>query len=524
MRSLTRAITFAFIYLVFTSSNCSHWINEHEAIKLNVIQKNSSAFKDFLGVNAFEWDFLGNRNSSVDPALVKIMQSFGAFRHYMDWERIEAKKGEYYFNPTRSGGFNYDAVYQACKDNGIEVLACMKGCPPWLLDTYPKDQRDGENVTAPFGSDRSKPASYIDQARAAFQYAARYGNNKNVDNSLVFYEHARDNSVVVKPIVGLGYVHYMECNNEVDRTWKGAKAHQTPQEYAANLSAFYDGDMGKLGKNAGVKNADPTMKVVMAGLAAPDADYVVKMIEWCKQHRGCKPDGTINLCFDIINYHFYNNDAAPGHDNRTTGKAPELSLGGKYADDFVAMSKKYANNMDVWITEAGYDINPGSPQRAIKIGNKSALITQADWMLRSSFLYARHGLKSAYYYMLDDAAANQPGPYATSGFVDNSKKRPAADYFLQAKKLLGDYKYEQTISSDPMVDVYKNGSKKIYVLWIPDEVGRQAIYALNLNGITSAKTHRLVVGADDMKTENLVVKNGMLKLQVTETPVFVEVN
>jgi hypothetical protein len=523
MKSLTRVVAFSFIYLVFTSSNCSHWVNEHEVVKLNVVQKNSSAFKNFLGINAFEWDFLGNRNSSVDPALVNIMKSFGAFRHYMDWERIEARKGEYYFNPTHSGGFNYDAVYQACKENGIEVLDCMKGCPSWLQDTYPKDQRDGENVTAPFGSDHLKPASYIDQARAAFQYAARYGNNKNIDNSLVYYDHAPYANVVVKPIVGLGYVHYMECNNEVDRTWKGAKAHQSPQEYAANLSAFYDGDMGKLGKNAGVKNADPNMIVVMAGLAAPDADYVVKMIEWCKQHRGYKPDGTVNLCFDVINYHFYNDDSKPGRD-RTTGKAPELSLGGKYADDFVAMSKKYANNMDVWITEAGYDINPGSPQRAIKIGNKSPLITQADWILRSSFMYTRHGLKSAYYYMLDDAGANQPGQYATCGFVDNGKKRPVADYFLQTKKLLGDYKYEQTISSDPMVDVYKNDGKKIYVLWIPDEVGRKAVYNLNLKGIASAKIHRLVVGADDMKTEIAAVKNGTLQLQVTETPVFIEVN
>ncbi|MES2426927.1 MAG: hypothetical protein V4560_08125 [Bacteroidota bacterium] len=517
-----QAIVLLSLSFVFISPNCVNLIQEHEVIKLNILQKNDSKFSNFLGVNAFEWDFLDNSNRNIDNKKLKNMKSFGGFRHYMDWERIETKKGQYYFNPTQSGSFNYDAVYEACSKNNISILACLKTIPTWMIETYPKTERDNENVAAPYGLNRSDPASYIDQAKAGFQFTARYGSNKNIDTSLIFFDRHQLNTINNKPIVGLGYVQYIECNNEVDRTWKGPKAHQSPEEYAANLSAFYDGDKGRLGKGVGIKTADPTMQVVMSGLGMSGPEYVIGMIEWCRKHRGVKADGSVNLCFDVINYHFYNNNASFGKDNATTGSAPELSPAAKQAEDFVAMSKKYANNIPVWITESGYDINSGSIQRAPQIGDKTALITQADWMLRSSLLYARHGLKASFYYMLDDAASNQPGRFATSGFIDGYHKRPVTDYFLQTKDLIGKYHYEQTINRNPIVDVYALSNKKMYIVFIPEDKNSKATYELSLPGSRSAKINYLVAGSDKMLTENVTVKSGKLKINVTETPVFVE--
>src|SRR5690606_5826169 len=145
------------------------------------------------------------------------------------------------------------------------------------------------------------PKSYIEFAKLAFQFAARYGNNKKIDPNLV--------SVVSKPHwdpntkkVGLGLVKYIECNNEPDRWWKQTKvAQQSPEEYAANLSAFYDGHKGELGPRVGVKAADPTMKVVIGGLAGyqnqgPTPEFVDAMVEWCRKNRGYRNDGSVDLC------------------------------------------------------------------------------------------------------------------------------------------------------------------------------------------------------------------------------------
>jgi hypothetical protein len=500
---------------------------------LQAQQKASSqnTFKNELGINAFEWDFLQNPKDPNDPFHIyepkmAIIQFFGGVRHYLDWQKIEPKRGSFTFNPTNNGGWNYDAIYERCKQDGIEVLADIKGCPDWLQQTYPADMRDGELVPMPYGSDKRNPASYIDQARAAFQFAARYGSNKHVDPSLVSVNSKPrwTNDPVNEVKIGMGVIKYIECDNERDKWWKGDKAHQTAEEYAANLSAFYDGDKGKLGKGVGVKVADPSIKVVMGGIADPNPEYVQQMINWCKAHRGYRPDGSVDLCFDVINYHYYANDHKPGtNDMGTVGVAPELSEAAEVADKFVRLGRAY--HLPVWVTEAGYDLNQGSPQRAIPIGSKSALVTQADWIIRTSFLYARHGISQVFFYELYDDNSANPIQYASCGLADKKvERRPAADYIYQAKHLLGDLTYRGTINHYPIVDVYRNGRKTVYALMVPDEKGLSTTAKLSIGNATAATICNFKPGGNEMDTNTITVPSHVINLKVTETPVFVVIN
>lgn len=478
----------------------------------------NAAFKNMLGVNAFEWDFLNPNDATIlSGDKMDIIEAFGGVRHYLDWQKIEPKKGSFTFNPAHDGGWNYDIIYQRCKQDGIDMLVDIKTCPAWLLESYPANLRDGENIPMPFGAKRDAPVSYIEQAKAGFQFAARYGSNKHADPTLVTVDSkprwTNDNVNTVK--TGLGTVKYMECDNERDKWWKGEKAQQSAEEYAANMSAFYDGDKGRLGKGVGVKNADPNMIVVMAGLSKPEPGYVLRMINWCKVHRGYKPDGSVNLCFDVINFHYYN-----GAPNINRGVAPELSKAGELADGFVRLGKAY--HLPVWVTETGYDINPGSPTRAIAIGNKSVLITQADWIIRTSFLYARHGISKVFFYELNDDNTANPTQYASSGLADKGKRRPAADYIYQAKNLLGNYSYAGTISKLPLVDVYRNGSKTIYALMMPTENGSSVNTTLDLGTATNAIEYQFNPGNNDMIKTPLTAPGHNLKIKVGETPVFVE--
>ncbi|CAM4384265.1 hypothetical protein SAMN06265348_11454 [Pedobacter westerhofensis] len=513
------------ILIFLLAVSCTNAQKESKNIPVRIFPSNPSLFKNHLGINAFEWDFSDSDNGLIPESRKKVIRSFGGFRHYMDWDKLESEEGKYTFNPVHSGGWNYDMIYQWCKSENIEVLADLKSCPSWLVNTYPKDQRNAENVPAPYGLNRKLPSSYLKQAKVAFQFAARYGHNKAVPRALVSVNtNARwpgDQLNYVR--VGLGYVKYIECDNERDKTWKGPQAHQNAEEYAANMSAFYDGHMGKLGKNAGVKTADPSMKVVMGGLSDPDIKYVIKMIEWCKKNRGYKADGSVNLCFDVINYHAYNNDWT-GSADPTVGKPPELSRAAALADAFVAMARKHANGTEVWNTESGYDINTKSPQRAIAIGKKPALITQADWMLRSALLYARHGIKRSFFYMLDDVDPNSTTQYGTSGFAVGSKRRPVADYFFQVKKLMGDFHFVKNMKTDPIVDVYGLNGRKIFVMFVPDEQDRRTAFRLNMGTASSVTVYTPVAGADSMRAKIVATPKGILNIMLTETPVFVEKN
>ncbi|WP_449440307.1 hypothetical protein [Pedobacter steynii] len=211
--------------------------------------------------------------------------------------------------------------------------------------------------------------------------------------------------------------------------------------------------------------------------------------------------------------------------SKKRGVAPETNEMSEIAKGFVDLSSKLGD-MPVWSTETGYDISDKSVQRAIPIGSKSNLITQADWLLRLGLLYARLGIDKVFYYQLYDN--NDPGTdagtsFGYSGLVEKSKKRrPAADYIYQVTNLMGDYYYYNSINDDPIVDIYQNGKKRMYVLVVPDEIDRREKYFLDLNQAKKAIIHQLNPGSDNMITKEVATKNGVVEVEVTETPIFIE--
>ncbi|ODS77504.1 MAG: hypothetical protein ABS46_18100 [Cytophagaceae bacterium SCN 52-12] len=481
--------------------------------------------KNMLGVNAYEWNFQdGNTPWQINEDKMEMVKSFSGIRHYIDWEKLESSEGVYSFNPTLSGGWHYDQIYERCQQEGIEVLACIKTLPGWMLSSYPQNIRDHENIPALYGSDITMPQSYVQQARIAFQYAARYGSNAQVDSTLLsVYDTPRwpgDNPNTIK--IGTGLVKYMECDNERDKWWKGRPAYQTAREDAANLSAFYDGHKNNMGQGVGVKNADPAMKVVVAGLVS-GPEYIRAMVDWCKEFRGYKPNGEVDLCWDVINYHIYTDNTSSSQSGTSDrGAAVEVTNADVKTDAFVKVANELCYGMPVWITETGFDTHQDSPLKAIPIGSKSALQTQADWILRMSLFSARHGIGKVFFYqMFDDNSSG--GIFATSGLIDGSNltRRPSADFLYQTKKLFGEYHFEETMSQYPLVDRYEHNGDDMYVLVMPTESGLTGSYTLSLAGYPKARIYTPTAGQEDMAMQEADVENGQLTVTVGETPVFV---
>ncbi|XWW47836.1 hypothetical protein JYG30_10510 [Fibrella sp. USSR17] len=502
----------------------------------NRLQVRRTPFRQAAGVNMFEWNMEDPAHALViDERQLPAMRSFAAVRHYMDWEKLEARPGHYSFNPTLSGGWNYDALYERLKAEQIDVLACLKTIPKWLENLYPADRRNYSNNPVRYGSDLSKPASYVDQARVAFQYMARYGHNKRIDPALVSVTTEHDHwQPVNQKKIGLGLIRYIECENERDKTWHGRQGYQTAREYAANLSAFYDGHKQTMGPGAGVKNADPSVTVVIGGLAGHTTDYVRAMVDWCREFRGYHPDGRVNLCWDVINHHLYANDAGTSQSNNGAaqrGAAPELAGVGQQAAAFVKLAHELCNDMPVWITEAGYDTNPGSPFRAIAIGSKSVEQTQADWILRTALLYLRVGIDRVFFYQMYDENPDDPTQFSSMGLINkNRTRKPAADYLFQATRLIGNYTYQETLRrsgpTQPLVDRYtldlpNQLTQTAYVLMIPDERNRTGFYTLPVPKGDTIQLYMPAPRQETMTKRLLVSLNGNVSVPVSETPVFV---
>lgn len=480
--------------------------------------------RDMLGVNAYEWNFQdANTPWEINEDKMNLVKSFSGVRHYMDWQKLESVEGVYSYNPTLSGGWHYDQIYERCKAEGVEVLACLKTLPDWMLDTYPEGERDHENVPVRFGQPFDDPNSYREQAKMAFQYTARYGSNTQVDPSLLsVYDTPRwpgDNPNSVK--IGMGLIKFLECDNERDKWWKGRKAYQTAREYCANLSAFYDGHNNTMGPGVGAKNADPNIQVVIGGLVS-GPEYIRGMVDWCREFRGYKPNGEVNICWDVINYHVYTDNTSSSQSGTSTrGAAPEVTNAGEKADEFIRVSDELCHGVPVWITETGFDVHPSSPLKAIPIGDKSALDTQADWILRMALFSARHGIEKVFFYQMYDDN-DWGGIFGSSGLVSgNGIRRPAADFLLQTKTLFGDYTYTRTLGQDPIVDQYTRNGEVMYMLVVPDETGRTVSYNLSVGSSTSARIYRPVAGTDTMARTEVSAPNGTVQLTVGETPVFV---
>ncbi len=390
-----------------------------------------------------------------------------------------------------------------------------------MKNTYPADQRFADNTPPRYGLPRNSVQSYIEKGKIAFQFAARYGRNSNVPLSLlkVSTQPRWTGDPVNTVKVGLALVKYIECGNELDKWWRGANGYMNAYQYTTLLSAFYDGHKGLLGADVGVKNADTTMQVVIGGLASNNPSYIRAMVEWCRQNRGYKADGQINLCWDVINYHFYSRDTSI---TSPRGAAPEVSNTISVARAFVNFSEKYCNSMPVWVTETGFDINQGSRQKAIAIGDKSASQTQADWSLRSVLTFLREGISSLFFFELNDGNVNSATKYASMGLTDALFKRKLPmDYLFQTSQLMGSFHYNRSLQQMPVIDEYENKGKLIYAVWVADEKGTTIPRSLSFPADDSVIVYRPVSGSDILQTETIAVVNGIVQLTATETPLFV---
>ena len=174
------------------------------------------------------------------------------------WD-TEAPDGKVRFQPSGAAGGNswfFDDYYAKLKAHQVTVCPALQNSSP----VYFKGEPDNKPIES--GADPEDPASYIIHAKHMFQFAARYGSSKVADSLVVL---ASDQPRTT----GENSLRYFEDWNEPDKTWKGREGRFNPSDLAAMCSADYDGDQGRLGKNAGVRNADPNAKMVMGGPPPP---------------------------------------------------------------------------------------------------------------------------------------------------------------------------------------------------------------------------------------------------------------
>jgi hypothetical protein len=480
-------------------------------------------------VNSFHW---------IPDAVVA---PFAIVREFNSWGWFEHLKGVYSFQPSFQSNANLDTHYANLKSIGVKPIYCSHQSAPWL-NTYPAFDADDKPLNV-FGMNATDPLSYSHYARFMFQVAGRYGSTA-VPLSLMSVKN--DSSMAWPPNQvkksGLNLLEYISPWNEPDKWWKAPNGFFTAEEYAALLSACWDGHEGRIiGGNAGIKAADPNMKVVLGGLVELSVPYLRDMDTWFKANRTDQV-----FCADVLDVHHYSNNF--GRNLFMTGAqgiSPEADNLRQQLVPVVQWRNQYFPNKELWLSEFGYDTGTGSVQRAVPYAGFNAEQVQAMWNIRALMEAIAAGIDRTFIYHINDITSDQSAIYMTSGLVTTEaagyvKKvgwNMVNDLVVKLKGLA--FKGDQSTTNDRRIFLFANAdnSKRMAVVWAPTSTGVTIANAtvlgqmvtitempviVDLNAIvvnpppppTGGSTRNVVITVNDIKVNHKVTHD--LKLAATD--------
>lgn len=431
------------------------------------------------------------------------LAALGNVREYYNWSWMTQADGKHYFNSI----VNKDSYYRTLQSMGASVIPCLQMTCPAFQQKGEEFSKIKNTIPVDEGADTLDPSSYALHSNAMYNFAARYGSNGNVDPSTL---SVGDGDVQT----GLGYLNTVESWNEQDKTWETKDSYFHPYEYAAMLSADYDGHEGTI-ENGGVKAADPAFKLAMGGLAGGDdaVRYLSLMKNWFDYNR---TDG--QFACDVINYHDYITDT----------EAPEQSDFRDNIREIVEWTEQNAPGRDVWLSE--FDVVASDKQVAglDSHDNEEYATARAQRLLRAFLVGEREGLDRMSMFMLRDEWS---GVYYNSGLTTGKgdwDKKTSWYYVSSATETLSNADLVEVSESD---DVYvytyrdRDSSETIYAVWSPTADGSALEnYQLPVGAQEKATLVTPVYGLKEGGKQTLPIASGCVSIDVSETPVFVKVS
>jgi hypothetical protein len=398
------------------------------------------------------------------------------------------------------------------KINQGNIWFSIRGVSKWMSDLG-YDDKD-RPVNRP-GLDPEDPASYSRHARMMWNLAAFFGNKK-VDTGLL--------SIVNEPRQsGRGSMSLFENGNEEDAWWVGKK-YCSPVEYFAQSTADLDGDEGRLGKQAGIRNADPGSRLMMSGLVGLDTNRV-KVYKFLSEN--LRSDSSF-LWQGGIQYHYYCN-------KNGKGISPEAdSLRWRLAK-VRECSRRIAPGVECILGENGYDKGQASRQATPLLPGYSAAQSQGIMLLRSINAAFFSGFDAYILYWLKDSKpADAPDVYLTSGILrqmpdGKTIAYPGWYYISMLVSRLGNYIPDQVISEKGNVWIYRYRNRQFrdsvaYFVYTPTVSGTKIPqYALSVGNTAGQPVRAIHFTHDSDRGSESVLHpvQGKVVIGVGEMPVLV---
>ncbi|CAH0336965.1 hypothetical protein FVB9288_02700 [Flavobacterium sp. CECT 9288] len=338
---------------------------------------------------------------------------FTGYRCFSEVDMFFDPNAKLMVSPSNTGGIHFKNNMTALKNVGTESIIVLQESPLFFMN---KSAAEHDRQYKPIAwniTNYNIPSNWQEIAKVYYRLAGYIGSQKIPLSDMNFNTTPQyTNQTVNIAESGLGLANWIEVLNEPDKTWAipQTAGYYSPFTLASLMSAAYDGHQGTISK-AGIKTADPNLKVAMGGIYKLQYEYIKAMHEWAKANR---TDGKFPA--DAINFHHYNSNSANGDQGGGTGALhPEQGQLITQMQQVIDYRNKYLPNVEIWLSEWGMSTNNGPLQvpNLASYGNKEDV--QGAWMIRTYLALMKLNIDKSYMYQTIDE--NDPNNNSTFGGV-----------------------------------------------------------------------------------------------------------
>jgi len=268
----------------------------------------------------------------------------------------------------------------------------------------------------------------------------------------------------------------------------------------------------------GLREGDPKLKIATCNVNVDKSgDY----------HKSVDCVAGLESLYDVLNVHTYAMLKEWPTWQRSFPEDLNLPKFTRDIDELIQWRNEHAKGKEVWVTEFGWDSSTKLPKPdgdfAKWQGNSD--IEQAQWLVRSFFVFATRDIDRAYIYFFNDDDA--PQLHGASGLTRGFAPKPSFYAVAHLYRTLGSYRFSRIVhevAGEACVFEFTHESdtnKVVWAAWSPTGNGHQATVQLAANGLTVASAEKMPLTKKNGPSVEVAMIDGKLKIEIDETPTYI---
>ncbi len=268
---------------------------------------------------------------------------------------------------------------------------------------------------------------------------------------------------------------------------------------------------------SGLRAGDPKLRIATCNVNVGNSgDY----------HKSVTCVQGLESSYDILNVHTYAMLKQWPTWKRSYPEDPNLPAFTRDVDELIQWRDQHAPGKEVWLTEFGWDSSTKKPANTGDFtqwqGNSD--IEQAQWLVRSFFLFATRDIERAYIYFFNDD--DNPQLHGSSGLTRGYRPKPSYHAVSHLYRTLGDYRFSRVVHSvvgEACVNEFTHESKPndvIWAAWSPTGNGQQSALQLPIVAGAIVRAEQMPLSSAPPEQVKVLIENGKLQLVVSESPTY----